>query len=231
MSAGVDLELATFRKDIKRNSTFLAAERRIGNPASARSRPHSETLLSAFVLLTCGRFEGFLQGSFYQAAVDLRDRIGKANDPRIPNHKEFHWNNLDGFLSWVARARIAKTDKIPRIEAFSAAISTGDIFPDSFKNTESNPNFDTLDRMFGRFGVKGPLAKLAANYLDNRGRHFAGTLIKATLNEFVRKRHLAAHTGRIPGLTRMDADDYNVFVDGLAESICKTLNAHTASVK
>lgn len=91
MSASVAAELKRFHDDIKRHELFLQLEGRIRNPAHIRSRPRSETLLSAFVSLSCGRFEQYLQKCFYFAADDLRQRIGSSTDARITKVDVFHW--------------------------------------------------------------------------------------------------------------------------------------------
>jgi hypothetical protein len=82
MTIAINDALDRFEKDITKNGLFLAIESRIKNPASGRSRSRSETLLSAYIALTCGRFESYLQDVFFASADDLRIRIGKSNDPR-----------------------------------------------------------------------------------------------------------------------------------------------------
>jgi RiboL-PSP-HEPN len=232
MAAAVDTVLRSFERDIIRNNIFLVLERKIKNPAGNRSRGRSETLLSAYVSLTCGRFEKYLQDVFFASADDLKKRIVKSNDPRIIKREKFHWTNINSFIVWVAGhgRRLSKSQLEVEIQAYVTAVAAGEIFPDSFKYTNANPKSDTLREMFARFGVEDSFSKLAANYLDSRGRKLGKALLETTLDNFVSRRHEAAHHGRIPNVTRVDAADDDVFIRAFAAAIAKVLKNHIAAI-
>ncbi len=228
MTAALPLALASFTADVGRNKLFLAVEAKIRNPVSVRSRPRSEILLSAYVSLTCGRFESYLQEAFRLAAEDLRVRISKSNDQRIIKHDKFHRNNMQNFIAWsVGPGRyLGWADLEPRIVAFAQAISAGDIFPESFQYTKANPKADTVKSMFNDFGVESPFQKIAVKYIDSSGRKLNENLIRTKLDNFVKRRHQAAHNGRIPSMTRADAVDDSIFIVALAAAINEVLIGH-----
>lgn len=231
MSAAIINELSQFQKDIKKNEMFLKLEQKIKNPANPRCSARSETLLSAFVSLSCGRFERYLQKCFFHAADDLRQRIGSSLDARIVKVSKFHWQNLNGFIDWAAKAKgVDKTDLLIEIKEFSDAISAGNIYPKSFQYTHANPNCETLKRMFSRFGIEDALKKISNQYLDSMGRSFSSTLIESTLNGFVKRRHEAAHHGRIEGVTRVDVNEDRIFIQALAEAINKVVVSHLSTI-
>lgn len=231
MTVALQGVLDDFLKDLERHEVFIKLEAKIKNPASSVSRPRSETLLSAYVSLSCGRFERFLQQSFYHAADDLRQRIVMANDQRIIKVDTFEWQNVNGFLKWAASAKgVSHADILLKVRSFSLAMNNGHIFPESFQHTNANPNSDTLTGMFGNFGIEHPFNKLAMSYLDALGRSFTAPLIKTTLDAFVKRRHQAAHYGRISGMTRVDAQSDHIFIVGLSKAIINVLIAHTAQI-
>jgi hypothetical protein len=231
MTKLLDEELRRLNSDLSRNYLFLSLEQKIRNPVSTRSRPRSETLLSAYVVLSCGRFERFLKQMFYLAAQDLRDRIGSPTDARIPKPDAFLWNNINGFVSWAARAKgVSHSNMISLVEDFAASVQGGLIHPASFQRTDANPNTETVRAMFSRFGVEGCMPKLESVYLDAQGRRLPRQLIEDKLNEFVKRRHEAAHHGRIPNVTRADVADDHVFIAALCAAINQVLKAHLALI-
>lgn len=219
----------SFRADIRKNELFLAIESRIKNPASARSRPRSEALLSAYVTLTCGRFEDYLKTIFGEAAVSLALRVPLATDLRLG--ESFYWNNLHGFIAWSMKSRrIDRADMISYIEQFSSSVASRKIHPRSFQDTVANPNAATLKSMFNQFGVSDPFAKLSAIYNDSLNRTLAKRIIEQNLNRFIRRRNEAAHQGRISGATRVDIMDDHIFMVGLAQAVKGVLANHVATV-
>ncbi len=231
MTRELDAELRSFKSDLKRNYLFLSTEARIRNPASPRSRPRSETLLSAYTVLSCGRFENFLKQSFSLAASDLKLRIVNSRDPRIPEADKFHWNNINGFIEWSSRAKnITRSEMSIKIEEFAASISQGHIYPPSFQNTEANPKSEIVKKMFNKFGVDDPIQKISDRYLDSLGRSLTKTTIESKLDTFVNRRHEAAHHGRIPSVTRVDIGDDHIFMNALAEGIKRTLADHVGAI-
>lgn len=232
MTAALLNSLANFKSDVARNSLFLSTESKITNPASCRSRPRSETLLSAYVSLTCGRFEFYLQEAFLLAADDLRNRIVKSNDPRIPKGDKFHKTNIKSFISWSVGQgrRLDWSDLEAKILAYAQAISAGDIFPESFQYTNANPNAETLKEMFQRFGIEDCFRKLSAKYVDSLGVTLNDNLIKNKLNTFVLRRHEAAHHGRIPNMTRADAAGDDIFILALASAVNAVLVEHISAI-
>ncbi|MBE2991649.1 hypothetical protein IFR23_06420 [Sphingomonas sp. CFBP 13603] len=229
MTAALDQEMKSFLFDLKRNHLFLTLEARIKNPASKRSRPRSETLLSAYVTLTCGRFESFLKRSFHECAGELNQRFPDAKDDRLG--QQFYWNNLNGFINWSSRAKgIDRIEMISMIENYTSAVAGGNIHPKSFDSTDANPNAETLKKMFNRFGVADPIQKLASNYSDTLNRTFSKSLIESNLNTFVRRRNQAAHEGRISGATRVDIQGDHVFVVGIAAAVKDVLTSHIAAL-
>lgn len=229
MTAKLNSELKSFLFDLNRNHLFLTLEARIKNPASNRSRHRSETLLSAYVTLTCGRFESFLKHSFRVCAGELNNRFATAKDNRLGD--QFYWNNLNGFINWSARAKgIDRVEMISMIEDYTSTISSGNIHPKSFDSTDANPNAETLKKMFNRFGIADPIQKLANTYSDSLHRTFSKSLIESNLNTFVRRRNQAAHEGRISGATRADIQGDHVFVVGMANAIKGVLTNHMAAL-
>ena len=149
MTAALDRVLDEFVRDVTRHEIFLNIESKIRNPAGIRSRPRSETLLSAYVSLSCGRFENFLQETFYHAADDLRVRIVSSSDTRITKVDKFHWQNINGFIKWAATAKgVDKTVIATKIAQYSQDISQGHIFPESFKYTNAKPKAETQHENF-----------------------------------------------------------------------------------
>ncbi|WP_294336302.1 HEPN domain-containing protein [uncultured Sphingomonas sp.] len=192
MANQLDRELGTFRRDIQKNALFLEIEKKIRNPASVRSRPRSETLLSAFVTLSCGRFEDYLKRSFAVSAQMLSARIPQSDDARLGAN--FHWNNMNGFITWSSRAKnVDRVDMMTYIENFSAAVVSKNIFPLSFQNTSANPNSATIKNMFNAFGVSDPFAKLSSSYLDSKNRTFSKLLLEQNVDRFIKRRNQAAH--------------------------------------
>jgi hypothetical protein len=182
-------------------------------------------------VLSCGRFESFLRQAFNSAATALGAKVTGSLDPRIPDAGRFHWNNLDGFVKWAARAKgVERTEMIGKVEAFAAAVSAGKVHPQSFENTEANPNPETLRTMFNRFGVQDPFQRLANHYNDSLGRSLNKNLIEQRLSGFVKRRNEAAHHGRINGASRSDIADDHVYVLALSHSIITVLEAHVASI-
>lgn len=232
MTAALIKSLSNFRSDVARNSLFLSTESKITNPASARSRPRSETLLSAYTSLTCGRFESYLQEAFFLAADDLKNRIVKSNDPRIPRGDKFHKMNIQSFIGWsVGHGKRLEWGELEvKILAYAQAISAGEIFPESFQYTNANPNAATLKDMFLRFGVEDCFNKLSNKYLDSRGVSLNDNLIKNKLNTFVGRRHEAAHHGRIPNMTRADAAEDDIFILALATAVNAVLIDHISAI-
>jgi hypothetical protein len=232
MTATIDAALSRFKKDILKNGLFLTIESKIKNPASSRSRSRSETLLSAYISLTCGRFEDYLQDVFFASADDLRIRIGKSNDPKIIKWEKFHWTNIHSFIKWTTTAgrRLSKADLEIKIKAYAKVIADGEIFPDSFKYTNANPKSETVGDMFRRFGIDDPFSKLSAAYLDSKGRTFNKNLLESSLNNFVDRRHQAAHNGRIANMTRADAADDDVFILAFAQAIASVLKSHLGAI-
>jgi hypothetical protein len=232
MTTTIDDALYNFEKDIVRNGLFLALESKIKNPASSRSRGRSETLLSAYVSLTCGRFENYLQEVFFASADDLRARIGKSNDAKITKWEKFHWTNIYSFIQWTTTAgkRLSKADLEIKIKAYAKAIAVGEVFPESFQYTNANPKSETVGEMFRRFGIEDPFGKLSAVYQDSRGRTFNINLIQSSLDSFVDRRHQAAHYGRVENMTRADAAGDDVFIRALAQAVASVLRSHLAAI-
>jgi hypothetical protein len=225
---------AEFDKDLKRSAVFLVIEGRIKNPAQYRSRLRSETLLAGWVVLNCGRLEKFLQDSFYAAADDWRNRIGDPGSPKLilPGQSEaLEWQNIDGFMQRFARLKfLPRSDQIGEVNAFAQSLASNLIHPQSFQNTNANPNWNTLAAMFNRLRCGDLKNKLSASYADPLGRSLSGTLIESTLETFVRNRNQAAHSGRMSNFTRADAAQMNAFLLGLTTAVQATLNAHVSSV-
>ena len=231
MATALQTEAKSFGFDLARNQMFLTMEGRIKNPAHPRSRPRSETLLSAYVVLSCGRFESFLRTSFHSAATALGAKVTGSRDPKIPSVDRFHWHNLDGFVKWASKAKgVDRPEMIGKIEAFAASISAGKIHPASFESTDANPNPETVKKMFNRFGIDDPFQRLSVSYIDSLGRSFNKNLIEQRLSQFVKRRNEAAHHGRIAGASRTDIADDHVFMLALGKSIVDTLDAYVANI-
>lgn len=229
MAKSLSSELNDFLKDLNRNAFFLNVERRITNPASSRSRPRSETLLSAYVTLTCGRLESFLKRSFRASAQEINHKLISAKDQKLGAN--FYWNNLNGFVTWASRAKgVERPDMIAMIESFSASITAGTIHPKSFDATDANPTAETVKKMFNRFGVADPMQKVSAAYVDTFNRTLSRKLVEDYLDTFVRRRNQAAHEGRIAGATRVDIYGDHVFVGGFASAVSKVLTSHIAAL-
>ncbi len=231
MTKALDDELDAFRHDLSRHHLFLTLERRIKNPASKRSRPRSETLLSAYIVLSCGRFELYLQRMFFLSADDLRQRPFDSQDARIPKIDKFHRQNLMGFIHWATRANgLSQADLSLKIHDYSVAVAAGHIFSESFSYTDANPKTETVKGMFSRFGIEDSFSKIEKTYNDGRGRRLSKGIIETTLDNFVNRRHEAAHHGRIPNVTRADAEDDHTFIIALAEAIRAVLSQHLAAI-
>jgi hypothetical protein len=232
MTAAIDDALRLFQKDVIRNGLFLAIEGRIKNPAGSRSRARSETLISAYISLTCGRFESYLQDVFFASADDLRIRIGSSNDPKIIKREKFYWTNIYSFIQWTATTgrRLDKNDLEAKIKAYAQVIAIGEIFPESFKYTNANPSSEQVAEMFRRFGVEDPFGKLSGSYRDSRGRTFPKNLLESTLKSFVNRRHQAAHHGRVANMTRADAADDDIFIRAFAQAIASVLKNHLSAI-
>ncbi len=232
MTSTIDEALSRFEKDIAKNGLFLSIEGRIKNPASSRSRSRSETLLSAYISLTCGRFENYLQEVFFASADDLRSRIGQSNNPRITKWEKFHWTNIYSFIKWTATAgrRLSKADLELKIKAYAKVIAAGEIFPESFRYTNANPRSETIEDMFRRFGIDDPFGKLSSTYVDSRGRTFNRNLLESSLDNFVDRRHQAAHNGRVANMTRADAANDDVFIRAFARAIASVLKSHLGAI-
>jgi hypothetical protein len=169
---------------------------------------------------------------FFLAAEDLKNRIVKSNDPRITKWEKFHKTNIKNFIIWSVGQgkRLEWSDLEAKILAYAQAVSTGEIFPESFQYTNANPNSETLKDMFQRFGIEDCFRKVSARYQDSQGRTLNDNLINSNLNTFVKRRHEAAHHGRIPNMTRADAAEDDIFIVALAHAINVVLIDHISAI-
>lgn len=229
MASQLSKQLKIFVRDINKNRMFLDTEARIKNPASPWSRGRSETLLSAYVTLSCGRFEAYLKDIFGDAAKMLSTAVAQADDIRLGTN--FYWNNLHGFVSWSHRTkRLTRPDMIAHIEKFADSVVNKKIHPLSFQDTVANPNSATLKDMFNKFGVNDPIQKISDNYRDSKNRTLPKLVIAQNLDTFILRRNEAAHGGKISGATRVDIADDHVFLTALACSISTVLSTHISNI-
>jgi hypothetical protein len=124
-----------------------------------------------------------------------------------------------------------KVDRINDVMTACKLLINEQIDPETFSETGSNPNGDTVKEKFKEVGVQDVFAKIKSNFETKWKSPVAHDFIKSTLDDIVRTRHVVAHTADTLNISRKSQNNSFRFLKILAELLEKELQQHLKQVK
>ncbi|MBC7571525.1 MAG: hypothetical protein H7319_17615 [Spirosoma sp.] len=122
--------------------------------------------------------------------------------------------------------KTAKIDRIEQILQVCKLIISEQVHPETFSETGSNPNSETVKVKFKEIGVPDIFGKIKSAFVIKWGAPVADSFIKDKLDEIVRTRHVVAHTADTLNITRKSQNDAFRFLKILAELLEKEMENH-----
>jgi len=94
------------------------------------------------------------------------------------------------------------------------------INPEAFSITiRSNPNSERLKEFFNSIGLQKFFIKIKPKFEKKIGKYVAPTEIEDTLDFIINQRNTVAHSANALNLSRLDLENYLVFLKSLSD-IC-----------
>lgn len=127
--------------------------------------------------------------------------------------------------------KLSRNDRIPAVIDEAKLLINDHINPETFSETNSNPNGDTVAEKFKEVGLADVFAKIRPEFDRKWGSPEAENFVKDKLNEIVRTRNVVAHTTDTLNITRKSLNDAVKFLKILAEVLEKTLENHIRDLR
>ena len=187
------------------------------------------------VVLMVASFEFFLRELFREEISSL-NKVGidfSKLPPALLVTSVF--NGLNNAMAAPAFSSKDKTNekihRIPKIINECELLMNKQINPDSFTDTHSNPNPETVLKKFKEVGINEIFKNIKNTFEKNWKSVVSDEFIKETLFSIVNRRHLVAHTADIPNITKKDIEEAIRFLKVLAEVLEEALSAHINDLK
>lgn len=215
------LELAEALRNIERNS-FLPNPRMEDQSAVKGLRGGAAVLLVA-------AFEFFIRKLFEDNISKLNTIPATIDLKKLPDKFQikavFHslQRAMDGPMF---EAKPPKLDRIESIFVASKLLLNDQINPQTFSETGSNPNGETVKEKFNEIGIQDIFGKIKPQFESKWDTPVSQNFIKDKLDEIVRTRHVVAHTADALNITRKSQNEAFKFLKILAELLEKEMEKH-----
>lgn len=202
------------------------------DPPRQEEQRSVEALRGGTVVLMVGAFENFLREAF-EEHLSLLNMPPLVNFNKLP--EKLHSNILYLTLEFAMKGSYFQTtrreDRLSEIYSAISMLGLGKMNPQAFSNTNSNPNSETVKKMFSNVGIINAFSFIGYEFEQRWGKREATLFLSSKLDEIVEHRHRVAHTATVLNLSRADLDSYIKFLEVLATSLDAALNRHISSLK
>jgi hypothetical protein len=119
-----------------------------------------------------------------------------------------------------------KVDRIGDILSAGKLLINEHINPETFSDTGSNPNSETVKQKFKDVGISNIFGAIKTKFEKNWGDVVSQTFIADKLDEIVRTRHVVAHTADTLNISRKSQNESFKFLKLLVDLLEKELERH-----
>lgn len=226
--------LEQFKESMELASALKKLERDKYPPVPrADQQPYVKGLRGGASVLMVASFEFFLRKLFEENISKLNSIPVTIDFEKLPNELKvktvFHSlkRAMDGPLF---EEKLPKIDRISDVLSACKLLINDHINPETFSETGSNPNGDTVKEKFKDVGISDIFGKIKTDFETRFGSPVAPDFIKSKLDEIVRTRNVVAHTADTLHITRKSQNDAMKFLKLLAELLEKELDKHIKNV-
>lgn len=209
---------------------LINLEGRYSDPPSLNDREIAFGLRGAITVLTLACFEGFISSLFEE---ELDRIIGSRIPLRFYNDKlrvEAIFSSLELAMKGDHSTRNQeRIDRLANVISTAHAISVDSFVPRSLCSTQSNPNAETVKRMFRAVGRSG-VWDIRSEFELLWGSPVASTYCADTLDALVASRNKVAHTADAAHVTRREMVANVHFIETLAAVLTADLHRHISKL-
>ncbi len=215
------LELATALKRIERD--------RYPAIPNTNQQPMVKGLRGGSAVLMVAAFEFFIRRLFEENISRLNTIPPTIDFSKLPDDMK-----VKAVYHGIQRAMDGprfetKPPKVQRIRDIldaSKLLINEHLNPETFSETGSNPNSDTVKIKFKEVGIPDIFGKVKSDFEKKWGQVVANDFIPSKLDEIVRSRHVVAHTADTLHITRKSQNEAFKFLKLLSELLEKELDKH-----
>jgi hypothetical protein len=205
-------------------------ERTLGDPPPAENQPLAEGLRGGSVVLMVAAFEAFLRDAFEERMQGLGAAITPAKFDRLPDRVKTNavYNLLNEAMDGAPGKPVAelKVDRLPDILSAAGAVASKTVLGTAFSTTGSNPNVDTVKRLFTQADYSNIFEKVHGRFQRLWRHPVAKDYPARQLTFIVDTRHEIAHGGSVLTWTRDDLQEALRHLRILGQALDEELRIH-----
>lgn len=219
-----------FRESLELASALKRIERE-KYPAipKANQQPMVKGLRGGAAVLMVAAFEYFLRKLFEENISKLNTIPPTIDFSKLPDEMKvtavFHGIQM-AMNGPQFESKPPKVQRIKNILDASKLLINDHVNPETFSETGSNPNSETVKTKFKEVGISDIFGKIKADFEGKWNQPVANDFIALKLDAIVRSRHVVAHTADTLHITRKTQNEAFKFLKLLSELLEKELEKH-----
>jgi hypothetical protein len=201
-------------------------ESKFPDPPPPHLQNLSQGLRGGAIVLTLASFEGFL-GELFEEELS---RVQAEGIPLVHYAEKFQVNSAFLSLSYAVAGDYdskgkSKASRLNEVVAIARQVGSRSFSPRSLALTQSNPNSNTVKRMFGDVGFLDLFRTIHPDFEAAWGPA-ALDFVPEKLDALVRQRNQVAHTAAMAHIARSDVEQGLLLVYVLSGVLSGTLSNH-----
>jgi hypothetical protein len=227
----------SFTQSLKLAERLLELERKsYDNPPKKSHREIVEGLRGGAAVLMVASFEFFLRELAIEAIDSISGPVHGIAFDKLPDDMRVTaiFESLNLSMKGPRHGpSIPRRDRIQDVLRNCTAILAGNLDPEAFSDTGSNPGPKIVVALFKNFGITEVLTKVKEDFESSRhwGKPVSATFIQDKLDSIVRNRNVVAHTARALDFSRTDLKDSLKFLRVLGSVLGLAMHKHLEQVR
>ncbi|MCK5450408.1 MAG: hypothetical protein KAI70_01435 [Candidatus Omnitrophica bacterium] len=204
------------------------------NTPNLKQQPFVKGLRGGAAVLMVAAFEFFLRNLFEENISNLNTIPVSIDFNKLPDRMKVTtvFNGLKRVMNGpLYEEKLPKTGRINDVISAGKLLINEQIDPETFSETGSNPNGNTVKEKFKQVGIEDIFGNIKASFEVKWKNPVAHDFIKSKLDNIVRTRHVVAHTADTLNISRKSQNESFRFVKILAELLEKELQKHIKDIK
>lgn len=193
-----------------------------------------EALRGGYCVLIVGAFERFLRDCFSEhlsALVTVSPQVKYSALPKTLIESTI-FESLDYAMKGPRHGKAGKgrSARLPSVTRAAHEIVAERVDPAALAQTKSNPDAETVRRMFRALGVPDPFKETRPAFNLIWAKSESASFVEDTLTAIVNQRHVVAHTANALAISRTDLSTWTRFLRALATVLDERLDKFVTNV-
>lgn len=224
-----------FKESLKLANSLKKLERdKYPNNPRIDQQPFVKGLRGGAAVLMVAAFEFFLRRLFEENISNLNAVPVTIDFNKLPDQLKVKavFHGLQKAMAGpLYREKPPKVDRINNVMTACKLLINEQIDPETFSETGSNPNGNTVKEKFKEVGITDIFEKIKSDFEAKWKSPVSHDFIKSTFDDIVRTRHVVAHTADTLNISRKSQNNSFRFLKIIAELFEKELQQHMKQIK